>query len=259
MINVDYVFLTGGSVVKPKEVARGVYQVGLRGVSVFLIDAGDGLVLVDAGLKGSPPRITEAIYSLGRLPQDVVAIVVTHTHRDHVGGLAEMKRRTGAEVWMHPADAALVRDGLYGRPFGPGHDRASRAVSRAMNLLPPSKGEPVAVAHEVSDGEVLPFDGLRAVHTPGHTAGHLALLLPREGGVLFVGDAASNMLHPGLSPLNEDVAVARRGLSKLAALEFEVACFAHGRALRNGASRAFGELVRRLESTDARGPAAGDG
>jgi hypothetical protein len=67
------------------------------------------------------------------------------------------------------------------------------------------------------------------------------------------------MLHPGLSPLNEDVAVARRGLSKLAALEFEVACFAHGRALRNGASRAFGELVRRLESTDARGPAAGDG
>ena len=74
-----------------------------------------------------------------------------------------------------------------------------------MNLLPPSKGAPVAVAHEVSDGDVLPFDGLRAIHTPGHTAGHLALLLPREGGVLFVGDAASNMLHAGLSPLNEDV------------------------------------------------------
>ena len=108
---------------------------------MFLIDAGDGLVLVDAGLKSSPARITEAIYALGRLPQDVVAIVVTHTHRDHVGGLAEMKRRTGAEVWMHPADAALVRDGLYGRPFGPGYDRASRAVSRAMNLLPPSKGD----------------------------------------------------------------------------------------------------------------------
>ena len=108
----------------------------LRGVNAFLIDAGDGLVLIDAGLKGSPPRISEAIYALDRLPQDVVAIVVTHAHRDHVGGLAEMKRRTGAEVWMHPADAALVRDGLYGRPFGRGQDRSSSALRQAMNLLP---------------------------------------------------------------------------------------------------------------------------
>ena len=182
---------------KPREVARGVHQVGLRGVNVFLIETGDGLVLVDAGLRGSPPRITEAIYSLGRLPQDVVAIVVTHTHRDHVGGLAEMKRRTGAEVWMHPADAALVRDGRYGRPFGRGRGRAGGGFVRVVNALPSPRGESVAVAHEVSDGEVLPFDGLRAVHTPGHTAGHLALLLPRDGGVLFVGDAAANMLKPG--------------------------------------------------------------
>jgi len=121
---------------QPREVARGVYRVNLRGVNAFLIDAGDGLVLIDAGLKGSPPRISEAIYALDRLPQDVVAIVVTHAHRDHVGGLAEMKRRTGAEVWMHPADAALVRDGLYGRPFGRGQDRSSSALRQAMNLLP---------------------------------------------------------------------------------------------------------------------------
>ncbi len=243
---------------RANEVVRGVYQVGLRGVNVFLIDAGDGLVLVDAGLKGSPPRITEAIYSLGRLPQDVVAIVVTHTHRDHVGGLAEMKRRTGAEVWMHPADAALVRDGVYGRPFGRGYDRASRAISGAMNLMPPAKGAPVAVAHEVSDGDVLPFDGLRAVHTPGHTAGHLALLLPREGGVLFVGDAATNVLHPGLSTGNEDVAAAWLGLRKLAALDFEVACFAHGRTLCGQASETFRELVRRHEETGSPTPASGD-
>jgi glyoxylase-like metal-dependent hydrolase (beta-lactamase superfamily II) len=243
--------------VKAKEVARGVYQVGLRGVNVFLIDAGDGLVLVDAGLRHSPARITEAIYSLGRQPQDVVAIVVTHTHRDHVGGLAEMKRRTGAEVWMHPADAALVRDGLYGRPFGRGHSRGSGALVRVLNVLPSPKGEPVAVAHEVSDGEVLPFDGLRAVHTPGHTAGHLALLLPREGGVLFVGDAAANMLRASLSSLNEDVAESRRSLKKLAALEFEVACFAHGRALRGRASAAFRELVQRLEQADSKVAAAG--
>ncbi len=112
-----------------------------------------------------------------------------------------------------------------------------------MNLRPESKGLPVPTDHEIADGEELPFDGLRALHTPGHTAGHLALLLPRDGGVLFVGDAASNMVHAGLSPLNEDLEGSRRSLERLAALDFEIACFSHGRPLRHGASQAFRDLV----------------
>ena len=228
---------------RPRPVASGVYRVGLRGVNVFLIEAGGDLVLIDAGLKGSPRRITEAIYALGRLPQDVTAIVVTHAHPDHVGGLAEMRRRTGAEVWMHGADAELVARGVYGRRFGPGPGRASEALRRAMNLRPQYTGPAVPTDHELAGDDVLPFDGLRALHTPGHTAGHLALLLPRDGGVLFVGDAASNMRHAGVSPLNEDLEGSRRSLERLAALDFEVACFAHGRPLRHGASRAFRDLV----------------
>ena len=228
---------------KPQLVARGVYRVGLRGVNVFLIEAGDELVLVDAGLKWSPPRITEAIYSLGRLPHDVKAIVVTHAHGDHVGGLAEMKRRTGAEVWMHPADAELVARGVYGRPFGPSPGRIGEALRRTMNARPEPKGPPVTTDHETADGDELPFDGLRALHTPGHTAGHLALLLPREGGVLFVGDAAANRVNTGVSPVNEDLEGSRRSLERLATLDFEVACFSHGRPLRHDADQAFRDLV----------------
>lgn len=242
---------------KAREVAQGVHQVGLRGVNVFLVEAGDDLVLIDAGLRSSPPRITEAIYSLGRLPQEACAIVVTHAHRDHVGGLAEMQRRTGAEVWMHPADAALVREGFYGRPPQAGPGRVSRAVVRLLGSWPSQRGEPVVVAHELGDGEVLPFDGLRAIHTPGHTAGHLALLLPREGGVLFVGDAANNWLRLSLGSLHDDAAESRCSLEKLAALEFEVACVAHGRPLRAGASAAFRDLLRRLETAASQSPPGG--
>jgi glyoxylase-like metal-dependent hydrolase (beta-lactamase superfamily II) len=230
-----------------RAVARGVHQVGLRGANVFLIEARDGLVLVDAGLPSSPPRITEAVYSLGRLPQEVRAVVVTHAHRDHVGGLAEMQRRSGAEVWMHPADAALVREGFYGRPPQAGPGRVGRALVRALGSWMSQQGQPVVVEHELSDGEELPFDGLRAIHTPGHTPGHVVLLLPRDGGVLFVGDAANNWLRLSLGSLHEDAAEGRRSLEKLAALEFDVACFAHGRPLRHGASAAFGALWRRLE------------
>ena len=85
------------------------------------------------------------------------------------------------------------------------------------------------------------------------------MLLPREGGVLFVGDAAANLRRPGLSFVNEDVAGGRRSLERLAALEFEAACFAHGRTIRRGASSAVRELVRRLESASSVAPVAGDG
>jgi glyoxylase-like metal-dependent hydrolase (beta-lactamase superfamily II) len=232
---------------KTRRVSPGVHQVGLRGANVFLIEAGDDLVLVDAGLPSSPPRITEAIYSLGRLPQEVSAIVVTHAHRDHVGGLAEMQRRTGAEVWMHPADAALVREGYYGRPPSAAPGRVSRTVARALSSWMAERGRPVVVAHELGDGEELPFDSLLAVHTPGHTAGHVVLLLPHDGGVLFVGDAANNWLRLSVGSLHEDAAGARASLEKLAALEFDVACFAHGRPIRHDASASFGALRRRLE------------
>ena len=64
-----------------------------------------------------------------------------------------------------------------------------------------------------------------------------------------MGDAAANLRRPGLSFDNEDVAEGRRSLERLAALEFEAACFAHGRTIRHVASSAFRELVGRLEPT----------
>jgi len=234
---------------KTKRVADGVCRVGLHGVNAFLIEADDGLVLVDAGLRSSPPRITEAIYSLGRLPQDVRGIIITHVHRDHVGGLAEMKRRTGADIWMHPADAALVREGRQGRPLKARPNAVSRAIVGIVSRLPERLGQPLEVAHEVVDGEELPFAGLRAVHTPGHTEGHLSLLLPRDGGVLFVGDALNNWFRLSLGSLHEDEPGSRASLHKLAGLHFEVACFAHGRTIESGAQAAVAELDSRIAAS----------
>jgi glyoxylase-like metal-dependent hydrolase (beta-lactamase superfamily II) len=77
------------------------------------------------------------------------------------------------------------------------------------------------------------------------------LLLPRTGGVLFVGDAAAHTLHVGLSPLSEDLVGSAAGLAKLARLDFDTALFSHGRPLRGDASSAFRKLVGR------RPPAAG--
>jgi glyoxylase-like metal-dependent hydrolase (beta-lactamase superfamily II) len=132
-----------------------------------------------------------------------------------------------------------VREGVFARPLERGPGLLRSGIVRLSSLRPAPRGEPIAVEHEVNDGETLPYAGLRAVHTPGHTAGHLALLLPRDGGVLFVGDAATNFARLSWGPIYEDVNEGRASLARLAALDFEVAAFAHGRAIRAHAGERF--------------------
>src|SRR3981081_1830168 len=164
----------------------GLHQVKLKASSAYLIEIGSELTLVDCGMPGDGVRVLEALTELGRRPSDITPIIVTHAHADHFGGLAEVKAATGAEAWMHPLDAEIVR---HGSPIRKARDRAPGLPGLLFPLL---KGmfrmdglPPVAVEHEVRDGEVLP-GGLRVISVPGPSAGQIALLW---GRVLIAGDA----------------------------------------------------------------------
>ena len=85
------------------------------------------------------------------------------------------------------------------------------------------------------------------IHTPGHTPGHVSLLLQRDGGVLFVGDAAANLLgRLGRPFVSTDPAAVAASAARLAALDFEIAVFGHGTAIRGGAALRFRRFVDRL-------------
>jgi glyoxylase-like metal-dependent hydrolase (beta-lactamase superfamily II) len=225
--------------VMPRQVASGVYQLELGGVNAFLVeDAEGGLWLIDTGIEPGAERIGGGIQALGRAPRELRGVVVTHLHGDHVGGLAAVKEHTGAEVWMSAPDAEAVRAGTRMRPLDPGPGLIRTAVVYAVRLRPERPAEPISVEHEIGDGDELPFDGT-VVGTPGHTQGHISVLLTRDDGVLLTGDAATNWGRLGVGPIYEDVAEGMQSLRRLCGLSFETALFAHGRPIVGGASARF--------------------
>jgi glyoxylase-like metal-dependent hydrolase (beta-lactamase superfamily II) len=232
-----------------EEIVSGVYGIGIGYVNAFFIVGADGLTLVDSGLAKKKDTILSAVAGAGRQPADLRHIVITHHHVDHTGSLAALVEASGAEVWVHPLDAPIVR----GDKPVPGPNPKSilgKIVEPLIARLPAYRLTPADVDHEVADGEELPVaGGLKAVHTPGHTAGHLAFLMSGHGSVLFAGDAAGNLfgrLGPPLGMYTEDMAQAKESIGKLAALEFDVACFGHGRVLKGEANLRFRRLVEKL-------------
>jgi glyoxylase-like metal-dependent hydrolase (beta-lactamase superfamily II) len=223
-----------------EEILPGLYVIPLGGVNAFLIDS-DGLTLIDTGFPNSPEKILEAVQTIGREAADIKQILVTHCHPDHAGDLAVLKQRTGAPAYMHSADAEVVRVGkMPSRNFKAAPFLINRLLFRFLIGAGDDEIETAEIEHEVQDGDELPIaGGLRAIHAPGHCAGQLAFLWQGHNGVLFTADVASNMMGLGYSIGYEDFEMGKHDLGKIAALDFEVACFGHGKTIMQGASAKF--------------------
>jgi glyoxylase-like metal-dependent hydrolase (beta-lactamase superfamily II) len=230
--------------VPAEEIVPGVWGISQGYVSAFVV-AGDGVTLVDSGLSA---KVAALKRSLAAASLDGFRdIVLTHHHVDHRGGLSVLVAESGARVWAHPADAAVVRGEVPPpdpAPRNPIERLGVRVLKRVVPTAPPAR-----VDQEIRDGQTLPVaGGLVAHHTPGHTQGHVSYLLPSKR-VLFVGDAAANMLGrlgPPLGVYTEDHAAVRTSIAKLAELDFDVACFGHGRVLKGGASARFRRLAEKV-------------
>jgi glyoxylase-like metal-dependent hydrolase (beta-lactamase superfamily II) len=202
-------------------------------VNAFVVEA-DVPTLVDTGTPGSAAKLISALRGrshVGRLRR----IILTHRHADHAGNAAELARVSGAEVFASPDDAPYVSRGI-DQPRPRAATRLGQFMVPYVKLALPWAVERVDVDADLIDGtQIGPF---RVIATPGHTAGHVSLLW-EERGILFTGDAAANVTRVGPHPAADDPATARESFRRLGTLDFDVACFGHGRPVVGDAARQF--------------------
>jgi len=230
--------------------AEGIYRIPTLGdfINSFAFVEDDGSVtLVDCGVKRAPKKIVAALASIGKHPSDVQRIVLTHAHFDHAGGAARMVDEISADgVDVHADDAHYVRTGT--RPPGDSASTAGRLLARA----PWGDFRATPVAEELVDGQLIDVaGGLRVLHTPGHTPGHISLLHPRSG-VLITGDSIFNMNARMSWPTKLACTSFRQNVQTahvLGEIEYAVAAFTHGPEIRDDAR----EQVRGFLAKASRG------
>ena len=239
----------------PTDIAPGVFGLGTEIVNWYLVTDEGGATAVDAGLPGFAKTLDDDLARLGLGPSDVRAVVLTHSDGDHTG-VAPRLREDGARVLIHELDApALRKPGPKKGDASPRHVLANmwRPLSRKILAdtirhggMRPSKVED---PETFADGDLLDVPGRpRVVHTPGHTAGHCALLFEGKA-VLFAGDALIThelVTHgegPRLMPhfVNENNAACLASLDRIERLDAELVLFGHGGPWREGPGAAARE------------------
>jgi glyoxylase-like metal-dependent hydrolase (beta-lactamase superfamily II) len=156
-------------------------------VRCFLVPHPDGVVLIDTGMPGSRDLIGKALARIDASWWDISDIVLTHSHMDHIGGLADVWEKTHSPVvWAGVEDHAQIP-----------HETGLRALA---------EGRPVR--------------GLVALATPGHTPGHRSLFHP-ELSALFLGDVAGSdgfVIRRSPAAFTHDREQAQESLGRVAAL-----------------------------------------
>ena len=228
-----------------ESIISGVYQVGSGPSNAFIIDGDAGVVVVDTLLPKREGVIADALSGIGRSLDDVTAILLTHSHGDHTGGAAALKEGSDAAVYASEADAPAIRGDV--KP--PASPVKFYAIPFKLLIQALPGAQPVAIDHYVSEigDNRLPGD-LRAIDTPGHTPGHTSYLLDRDGGVVFVGDAAKATKHGRVirGYFNRSTPLIDGSLRHLADQDYEVAVFGHSPPITSGASGAFRRFVESM-------------
>ncbi len=194
-------------------ILNGIHMVKISFVNVYIVERDNELVLIDAGLPDSADNILSYIETLGYRPEDISTIIITHAHWDHIGGLRALIKRTNAAVAAHKLEREYISD------------KVDILLEEGMDIK-----------------------GLKVIHTPGHTPGHVCLLDINTGS-LFVGDLMheeNGKLYEIQHKYSRDPEKNRESIRKLLDIEFKHIMPSHGNPLIERGKNAVYELLKDL-------------
>ncbi len=219
------------------EIIPNVHLIPKTVANPYLLINPDGLTLIDAGLPGSHRKVLRYMASLGYAPADLKRVLITHSDYDHVGGLAALKKATGARVYASPVEAQAMAEGHASRPVKPRRLMTKILFGLMAGLFKPAR---IKVDELLSDGQILPvLGGLRVVETPGHTPGHVSLFAA-SSGILFCGDSivsGEEGLRGSSGANNWDQPKADESVRRQAALGARILCSGHGPVVMDAAGK----------------------
>jgi len=187
--------------------------------NAYLLGSAEALLVEPASeAEAEGDRLERWLERQGRRGVEPIAMLITHHHADHIGGVARLAARRGLPLWAHAATA---------------------------ERLPGLRFE-----RRIEDGERLRLGGgapmiLEALHTPGHAPGHLCLWEP-ERRALVVGDMVAGQGTILIEPGDGDMALYLASLRRLRALDASLLLPAHGPPMLDPGARLGAYLAHRL-------------
>jgi len=173
----------------PFRIIGNIFWVGSYDLSSYLITTPQGHILINTGVGDTAKQIKASVEALGFTLADTKILTATHGHFDHVAGMAELKRMTGARLVVSEADKQLLESG--------------GAADFRFGDTPGARFEPVKVDQTFKDSDTISLGGtvLTAHHHPGHTKGATSFTLNvQESGKTYrVVIANMGSINPGVT------------------------------------------------------------
>ncbi|WNS78185.1 MBL fold metallo-hydrolase [Domibacillus sp. DTU_2020_1001157_1_SI_ALB_TIR_016] len=215
----------------------------------------EAAILVDTGMPGALHNVSDAIKSTGLSFGRLKNVILTHQDLDHIGNLPDLinESKGTIRVSAHKLDQPYIEGSL---PLI--KTDAKRMSKEFLASLPEHAralyyNPPVSKVDEtIEDGEELPYcGGVRVIHTPGHTPGHLCLYV-KQSKVLIAGDAlvcSEGTLRGPVEQTTLDMGMAYRSLDKLLDLEIDTIICYHGGVCSANAKDQLHDLIRAHANT----------
>lgn len=205
-------------------------------MNCFVIRGDHGLILVDTGVPGSSRKIFEQIKEHGLDPSDIQLIIVTHGHMDHFGSVGEIKKQLNVPVLAHKKDIPFYQKG----EANVGSMKPTVLWAHLFKRLVKDIKTRSFTPDIIMDQEEYDLNewvtGAKIIHTPGHTAGSISVVLPNKEAIIM--DMMSSgvglggiMLHSRVKhpAFHDDLSLLKQSFDKILAYDLDVFYLGHGR------------------------------